>query len=225
MFTDLISRFDLKGAEIRHQISSSMWVSSEGRTAYVYVKTDWKERQQRHRRWLREQILAPQLQQKEEQHKLLRHVRIQQQLVLQQLQRQDEQASIDYTRAAAAAAEFAQRTPRSSRRSSIGTPRCRSNSRKRYSAAAEALQQQQQKQQDMVLFHLAARRQQLQVLEDLGPEHSTWGEIWGERQQLQREQGPPKQKQSVDKGVAEDDHMLLEQLRAFRTTHLRLSKW
>ncbi|CDJ32981.1 uncharacterized protein EMH_0049910 [Eimeria mitis] len=228
---DLISRFDLKGAEIKHQISSSMWVSSEGRTAYVYVKTDWKERQQRHRRWLREHILAPQLQQQEKQHQLLRHVRIQQQLVLQQLQKQDEQASVASATAAAAAADFVQRTPRSSRRNSVGTPRCRSSSRKRYSAAAEAIQQQQQQQQDMVLFHLAARRQQLQVLEDLGPEEWTWGGSWGgQRQQKpqkqqQRAQQQSRQQQRTDEGLAEDDAALLEQLRAFRTTHLRLSKW
>ncbi|CDI87490.1 hypothetical protein, conserved [Eimeria praecox] len=227
---DLISRFDLKGAEIRHQISSNMWVSSEGRTAYVYVKTDWKERQLRHRRWLREQILAPQLQQQEKQRQLLRHVRIQQQLVLQQLQRQEDQASIDSARAAAAASEFGQRTPRSSRRNSVGTPRSRSSSRKRYSAAAEALQQQQQQQQDMVLFHLAARRQQLQVLEGLGLEPSTRGEIRDrQQQQQQRPQQQrlqqPQQRQSADDAVAEDDGELLAQLRAFRTTHLRLSKW
>ncbi|CDJ50107.1 hypothetical protein, conserved [Eimeria brunetti] len=217
---DLISRFDLKGAEIRHHISSNMWVSSEGRTAYVYVKTDWKERQQRHRRWLRKHILAPQLRQQEKQHQLLRHVRVQQQLVLQQLQREDDQAVIDTTNAAAAAADFARRTPRSCRRSSVGTPRCRSSSRKRYSAAAEALQQQQQQQQDMVLFHLAARRQQLQVLEGLGPEESPWEVL-----QWQRTHQQPQHQPYAEEEDAEDDDTLLEQLRAFRTTHLQLSKW
>ncbi|KAL8455919.1 hypothetical protein Emag_000293 [Eimeria magna] len=214
---DLISRFDLKGADIKCQISSNMWVSSEGRTAYVYVKTDWKQRQQMHRRWLSENILQPQLQQQARQQQLLRHVRVQQQLVLQQLQREDDQPVACAAAAAAAAAAEAQsplRTPRSSRRSSLsplGTSRCRSTSRKRHSTAAESQQQQQQ----MVLFHLAARRQQLQVLDQLEPAQAIWGKAFHQQQQIQHEHG-------ISEG---DDEALFNQLRSFRSTHVRLSKW
>ncbi|KAL8429365.1 hypothetical protein Efla_001203 [Eimeria flavescens] len=225
---DLISRFDLKGAEIKAQISSNMWVSSEGRTAYVYVKTDWKERQQRHRQWLRNNVLRPQLQQQALQQQLLRHVRIQQQLVLQQLQHEEEQPSCAAAAGAAAslAAEASSplQTPRSSRRSSLsplGTLRGRSNSRKRYSAAAESQQQKQQ----MVLFHLAARRQQLQVLDQLEPAQAIWGAA--SRQLLPQEHEQQQQQQeSRQEGSSEiNDEGLLEQLRSFRCTHVRLSKW
>ncbi|KAL8452269.1 hypothetical protein Emed_001430 [Eimeria media] len=196
-----------------------MWVSSEGRTAYVYVKNDWKERQQMHRRWLSENILQPQLQQQAEQQQLLRHVRIQQQLVLQQLQREDDRSAACAAAAAAAAVAAAEpqsplRTPRSSRRSSLsplGSSRCRSTSRKRHSAAAESQQQQQQ----MVLFHLAARRQQLQVLDQLEPAQAIWGKAIHQQQQKQHEH-------DVSEG---DDEALLNQLRSFRSTHVRLSKW
>lgn len=215
MFTDLITRFDLKGAEIKHQISSNMWVSSEGRTAYVYVKTDWQERQKLHRKWLRQRILAPQLHQQAKKQQLLRHVSIQQQLVLQQLQREEEPVAAA-AKAAAAAGEPTQKTPRSSRRSSMSSAmdaaRCRSSSRRRQSTAGEALQQQQQ-QQDMVLFHLAARRQQLHVLEHLEPGQSIWENLWGQHNQSETDADNI------------DDKALLEQLHAFRSTHFRLSKW
>ncbi|KAL8275556.1 hypothetical protein Esti_000507 [Eimeria stiedai] len=223
---DLISRFDLKGTEIKCQISSSMWVSSEGRTAYVYVKNDWKQRQQMHRRWLSENILKPQLQQQAIQQQLLRHVRVQQQLVLQQLQREDEQPApfAAATAAAAAAAAAAEpqsplRTPRSSRRNSLsplGTSRGRSSSRKRHSAAAES----QQRQQQMVLFFLAARRQQLQVLDQLEPAQAIWGEA-SRKQQEQQQQQKQEEHDVSEKG----DEALLNQLRSFRSTHVRLSKW
>ncbi|KAL8436387.1 hypothetical protein ACSSS7_001787 [Eimeria intestinalis] len=198
-----------------------MWVSSEGRTAYVYVKNDWKQRQQMHRRWLFENVLNPQLQQQAIQQQLLRHVRIQQQLVLQQLQREEEQPGTFAAAAAAAAAEPQSplRTPRRSRRSSMspmGSSRGRSSSRKRHSAAAESHQQQQQ----MVLFHLAARRQQLQVLDQLEPAQAIWGEAPQQHQQQQQ-----KQKQQEDEVSEKDDEALLNQLRSFRSTHVRLSKW
>ncbi|CBZ50067.1 conserved hypothetical protein [Neospora caninum Liverpool] len=50
--SDLISKFDLKGASLVGQVSSSMWVSSEGRTTYIYVKDNWRECKAYHRRWL-----------------------------------------------------------------------------------------------------------------------------------------------------------------------------
>ncbi|XP_026193460.1 uncharacterized protein LOC34619749 [Cyclospora cayetanensis] len=208
---DLISRFDLRGAELKHQISSNMWVSFEGRTAYIYVKTDWKERQQHHRRWLRERLLGPQLQQQAKQQQLLQHVRLQQQLVLHQLQREEKLISSSCAKFAhTAATESSQRTPRSSRRKSMspmGTPRSRSASRRRQSTAGDNLQQ---RQQDMVLFHLASRRQQLRVLDEFDSEHSIWEGL---------------QQQHQGEAVAASDRALLEQLQAFRSTHLRLSKW
>lgn len=50
---DLVSKFDLRGASIVGQVSSSMWISSEGRTTYIYVKKNWRECKAYHRRWLR----------------------------------------------------------------------------------------------------------------------------------------------------------------------------
>ncbi|EPT32038.1 hypothetical protein TGME49_222030 [Toxoplasma gondii ME49] len=50
--SDLISKFELKGASLVGQVSSSMWVSSEGRTTYIYVKDDWRTCKAYHRRWL-----------------------------------------------------------------------------------------------------------------------------------------------------------------------------
>lgn len=58
VWSDLITRFDLRGASLVEQISSSMYVSSEGRTAYVYVKDDWPQRREKHRKWL-ESLLDP----------------------------------------------------------------------------------------------------------------------------------------------------------------------
>ncbi|PFH33784.1 hypothetical protein BESB_080000 [Besnoitia besnoiti] len=51
--SDLISKFDLGGASLVGQVSSSMWVSSEGRTTYIYVKNNWRACKAYHRRWLR----------------------------------------------------------------------------------------------------------------------------------------------------------------------------
>ncbi|PHJ25338.1 hypothetical protein CSUI_000797 [Cystoisospora suis] len=49
---DLISKFDLRGASIVGHVSSNMWISSEGRTTYIYVKKNWRECKAYHRRWL-----------------------------------------------------------------------------------------------------------------------------------------------------------------------------
>lgn len=193
-----------------------MWVSSEGRTAYVYVKTDWKERQQKHRQWLRENVLSRGGKQQAKQQRLLRHVRLQQELVLEQLQREEDLLNSTPLPAAAAAPDTCAdnlRTPRSSRHSigsPVGTPRGRSSSRRRASAAADRQQQQQQ----VVLFHLAARRQQLQVLNELETAQSA---SRASEQEL-RQQQPEQSQEARDKD-------LMEQLRAFRSTHLRLSKW
>ncbi|OEH75872.1 hypothetical protein cyc_02984 [Cyclospora cayetanensis] len=160
---DLISRFDLRGAELKHQISSNMWVSFEGRTAYIYLQRE-------------EKLITSSC------------------------------AKFAHT----AATESSQRTPRSSRRKSMspmGTPRSRSASRRRQSTAGDNLQQ---RQQDMVLFHLASRRQQLRVLDEFDSEHSIWEGL---------------QQQHQGEAVAASDRALLEQLQAFRSTHLRLSKW